>query len=137
MSHLKVFSIQSIVSFQFIFIFVTALKDELVVKTLNGEVKGTSYSFKIEEQTTVLNAWYGIPYAKAPVGDLRFKRPIPIENWQDILNTTSKKKPCFQSATVGAEDCLYLNIIKPSNVTEKLPVLVKSQLILCYNNYLL
>jgi hypothetical protein len=144
MSNLKIFSILSL---QLIFLSSLTFSKELVVNTLNGQVKGTTYDFLIEEQNFFLNAWYntffflifnsislkkffylflryGIPYAQPPVGKLRFKRPNPVDNWQDILDATSKKKPCFQSATVGVEDCLYLNIIKPANISEKLPVLV-------------
>ena len=99
-------------------------QDSLNVKTLNGYVKGITYEYKTQNQNLVLNAWYGIPYAQAPLENLRFKRPIPVNNWIGIIDTVFKRSPCKQSSTVGDEDCLFLNIVKPSNSSGNLPVMV-------------
>ncbi|KAK3912806.1 Venom carboxylesterase-6 [Frankliniella fusca] len=83
-------------------------------------------------------AFTAVPYAKPPVGDLRFKAPVPAEPW-----TGARDSPPLESVPVcmqhkGAvttrgmrrdEDCLYLNVFtpKPSNGTldgTALPVLV-------------
>ena len=108
----------------------------LVVKTSSGIISGTSY----RENTM---AWLGIPYAKPPVGELRWKSPQDPESWEEIRETSKFCSFCMQrgnlfSATgedsygkwegmgkpVGTEDCLYLNVFKPSGNAVNLPVYV-------------
>lgn len=60
----------------------------------------------------------GIPYALPPVGPLRFRNPKPFPGWTGIWNATEHRAECIQSTTlntavVGAEDCLYLNVYSP------------------------
>ena len=79
--------------------------------------------------------WDDIPYAKPPVGDLRWKAPRKIINSKN--NITSKDDNfCVQRPSslggadgdgpfVGTEDCLYLDITAPINKTSNLlPVMV-------------
>ncbi|KAF9068949.1 alpha/beta-hydrolase [Rhodocollybia butyracea] len=76
--------------------------------------------------------WLGIRYATPPVGNLRFKAPLPITKPSNTLqNASDFGNACPQrpSATLGApmsEDCLFLNVWRPQNTTvkAKLPVLV-------------
>ncbi|MEM2145918.1 MAG: carboxylesterase family protein [Candidatus Jordarchaeaceae archaeon] len=104
--------------------------DPLVVGTNYGSVRGLvwdSYTY----------AWLGIPYAKPPIGELRWKAPQNPEPWSGILNATKFPKAPMQVASVmgsfneeeivnssiiGSEDCLYLNIWVPKTSTGKLPV---------------
>ncbi len=74
----------------------------------------------------------GIPYAEAPVGDLRFAPPVAKEPWTETLDCT-KYGPCeIQSGspalvnTTASEDCLYLNVWAPADakVGDDLPVYV-------------
>ncbi len=63
-------------------------------------------------------AFKGIPYAKAPVGELRWKAPQPVEASDATFEATSYKCPGLQSYDEGEdashgelnEDCLYLNV---------------------------
>ena len=70
----------------------------------------------------------GIPYAQAPVGQLRFlaTRPLPARPWGDqVRNATEFGTKCPQvggrakhiediiSGSIGEEDCLFLNIFTP------------------------
>ncbi|XP_046587544.1 juvenile hormone esterase-like isoform X2 [Neodiprion lecontei] len=58
----------------------------------------------------------GIPFAQPPVGDLRFKSPLPARSWNGTLDAGSNPTPCTQLVNgriVGGEDCLYLNIYTP------------------------
>nr|WCC58156.1 carboxylesterase [Pharsalia antennata] len=59
----------------------------------------------------------GIPYAKPPVNNLRFKAPEPPEKWNGILDATQDGPICIQKnyffanpIVEGQEDCLYLNV---------------------------
>ena len=85
--------------------------------------------------------WKGIPFAKPPTDELRWKAPQDPAKWQGILELTEFKSSCFQGASgiqgdtdaewTGSEDCLYLNVWTPKltqdeikNSTEKLPVMM-------------
>nr|WCC58182.1 carboxylesterase [Pharsalia antennata] len=64
-------------------------------------------------------AFEGIPYAKPPIGDLRFEAPQPISPWSDTWVATSPQT-CIQAEFFGSkninghEDCLYLNVYVPA-----------------------
>lgn len=90
-------------------------------------------------------SWKGIPYAKAPVGALRWKAPADPDAWAAAKTTTSFAPACVQygriygpganntwdatigttlNQAVGSEDCLYLNVWRPANDNRNLPVIV-------------
>ncbi|EFX78599.1 hypothetical protein DAPPUDRAFT_105048 [Daphnia pulex] len=77
------------------------------------------------------DAFRGIPYAEPPVGNLRFRDPIPAQPWTGVLDATKEGPACFQNdllsgITAGQEDCLVLNVYTHnSNAIENaLPVMV-------------
>ncbi|GAB0088428.1 Carboxylic ester hydrolase [Sergentomyia squamirostris] len=86
--------------------------------------------------TKTFDAFYGIPYAKPPIGNLRFSNPQPAKKWSGILDGTVEKPMCIQKnvlvpnpTVTGDEDCLYLNVYRPrrengSLYRKKLPVMV-------------
>merc|ERR1719219_1818781 len=65
-----------------------------------------------------------IPYARPPLGSLRFAKPEPAEAWSGVLDAS---KPCpkpIQNNYVtglleGQEDCLYINVYKPERTEEE------------------
>ncbi|GLG95966.1 Carboxylic ester hydrolase [Gryllus bimaculatus] len=70
-----------------------------------------------------LLCFQGIPYAKPPVGPLRFKPPQPPEPWNGIYKAQEEPPVCPQRENGvfrGQEDCLYLNVytqeINPQNL---------------------
>jgi para-nitrobenzyl esterase len=71
----------------------------------------------------------GIPYAKPPVGALRWKRPQKNAPWQGTRDATKFEKRCAQLTSTQNtksvdEDCLYLNVWTPdASPREKLPVM--------------
>jgi len=98
------------------------------VKIENGIIEG-NYDTRNGIQT-----YFGVPYAKPPVGDLRWKAPQPLENWEGIKSTKTFGPRPMQTLVFGdmksrsngvSEDCLYLNVWTPAKRnTKNLPVLV-------------
>ena len=66
-------------------------------------------------------AWTGIPYAAAPVGDLRWRAPRPMAAWQAPREMLTFGASCVQvrlgdaAGLRGEEDCLYLNVWAPAD----------------------
>ncbi|EFN68476.1 Carboxylesterase UNQ440/PRO873-like protein [Camponotus floridanus] len=75
-------------------------------------------------------AFRGIPYAKPPVGELRFKDPVPPEPWSGSRDASKYGNIAIQidiikSKITGDEDCLYLNVFTTNiKSSEKRPVMV-------------
>src|ERR1022692_4763322 len=99
------------------------------VKTANGILEPTGApkdggrSFK------------GIPFGQPPVGDLRWREPQPVKNWNGVRKADQFGPRCVQRTSAGAdywfrsngmsEDCLYLNVwTSAKSGNERLPVLV-------------
>jgi para-nitrobenzyl esterase len=82
---------------------------ELIVKTKYGQVEGFVKNG--------ISHWFGIPYAKPPVGDLRFRRAVECEPWKEVKDCThfggrscQFKLNFMLDKSTDTEDCLYLNI---------------------------
>src|SRR5215510_14999564 len=98
------------------------------VKTANGVVEGTS------EKGSSVRSFKGIPFAAAPVGDLRWQAPQPVRDWKDVRKADQFGPRCMQRPIFSdmgfrsngmSEDCLYLNVWTPAKSNrERLPVLV-------------
>ena len=65
--------------------------------------------------------FWGVPFARPPVGLLRFRRPVPAQTWSDVREATTPPPACPQRLSagpktgevIGVEDCLYLNVFTP------------------------
>ncbi|XP_047986256.1 esterase FE4-like isoform X2 [Leguminivora glycinivorella] len=99
---------------------------EPVVTVKQGKLQGgtdtlydgsTYYSFR------------GIPYAQPPLGQLRFRAPLPPQPWTGIRKATEYGSSCAQtedgadSVFQGSEDCLFLNVFTKS-LHGRTPVMV-------------
>ena len=84
-----------------------------------------------------VNAWYGIPYAAAPVRELRWREPQPAPAWRGVFHADRKGPECIQllrrkdinhyfGEEPTSEDCLTMNIWAPAKAKPgaKLPVIV-------------
>ncbi|XP_063545596.1 juvenile hormone esterase-like isoform X2 [Cydia strobilella] len=72
-------------------------------------------------------SFQGIPYAKPPLGTLRFQAPQPLEPWDGVRDATSEGNISAQikfDMFEGDENCLYLNVYTPNIDGEFLPVMV-------------
>ena len=95
--------------------------DLTVLTTLNGHVKGKCYNVTVnyansQPRANQVLTWLSIPYAEPPVGQLRFKKPEPIQSWTEMRDGTKWPYLCHQEYGVKAndsEDCLYLNVFVP------------------------
>ena len=99
----------------------------LVVTTAEGAVQGT--------RSGGIDRFLGIPYAAAPVGDLRWQPPQPYPAWNGVRDATRYANHCPQAASPyglpsTTEDCLFLNVFTPVRGDEgwngdaRLPVMV-------------
>lgn len=76
-------------------------------------------------------AFLGLPYAEPPVGNLRFRRPEPLDTEVlsragGVINAQSYPNFCVQGSTgqgdaggAGTEDCLKVNVYTPVNATSE------------------
>lgn len=99
----------------------------------------------VHDATTQTLVWKGVPFAKPPVGELRWRAPVDPDKWNTVLPTKEFGNACVQygriygpgannrydetigttlNQAVGSEDCLYLNIWRPANSKTRLPVIV-------------
>lgn len=114
------------------------------IMTEDGLVRG------VYSKDHTVEIYTGIPYAKAPVGDLRWRKPQDPEPWDGILecdhfapmSMQTTNLPIYDSLVriIGysdykislrdnyippvSEDSLYINVWKPAGEHENLPVLV-------------
>lgn len=109
-------------------------------ETRYGVVRGTD-----DSATSGTYAWKGVPYAKPPVGALRWQPPVEPAAWKGERSSTQFGSACLQMGRIygpgannrfddsigqtlntplGSEDCLTLNIWRPATSQDNLPVLV-------------
>ncbi len=119
-------------------------KATAVLHIENGDIRG------VYNQDETVEVYAGIPFAKAPVGDLRWKEPQDPEDWEGVRDCSyfapkamqADSNPVMDSLvslyaaktyhpdfsytplTATSEDCLYLNVWKPAGEQHDLPVLL-------------
>ncbi|XP_032743563.1 acylcarnitine hydrolase-like isoform X4 [Rattus rattus] len=97
--------------------------------THTGQVRGSFVHVK--DTKSGVHTFLGIPFAKPPIGPLRFAPPEPPEPWSGVRDGTSHPAMCLQnidglnlenlkikmsrSPVSMSEDCLYLSIYTPAH----------------------
>jgi para-nitrobenzyl esterase len=106
------------------------VQDAFPVRTTveNGVLEGDYHTY------TGIQTYFGVPFAKPPVGQLRWKAPQPLASWEGIKEVKNFGPRPVQALVFGDmksrsagldEDCLYLNVWTPAkHDTKGLPVLV-------------
>ncbi|KAF5288891.1 hypothetical protein FQA39_LY03770 [Lamprigera yunnana] len=87
------------------------------VTVQQGKIQGKYWTSRGGKK---FSAFLSIPYAEPPLGDLRFKAPVPGKAWNGTLDGTKDHPVCPQrniyirSETIeGKENCLFLNVYTP------------------------
>nr|AAF26721.1 alpha-esterase 1a [Drosophila buzzatii] len=105
-----------------------ATKITTVVDTQLGRVRGLQRKTLYDH--FLYFAFEGIPFAKPPLGELRFRAPQSPDPWEGIRDCTHPRAKPVQKHLVmhvleGSEDCLYLNVYTKTLKSESpLPVMV-------------
>ena len=104
--------------------------------------KGEEVTLQVKTQYGILEGFeengvkkfLGVPFAQAPVGELRWKAPQPVQAWEGIREAKQFGDDPMQPNVFGdmnfrgpgrSEDCLYLNIWTTAKTTaDALPVLI-------------
>ncbi|XP_065210029.1 juvenile hormone esterase-like isoform X1 [Planococcus citri] len=102
----------------------------LIVEVEQGKLRGKESIAKYSRKKYC--SFLGIPYAKPPVGNLRFMPPEDCDPWDTLYDATYERSDCMQydallMLTLGGEDCLHMNIFTPQPpkmIRDLLPVMV-------------
>ena len=141
----------------FIFLVGCSEKDKVLTEKITL-TQGDLYGYELN----TVNVFEGIPYAKPPINDLRWRPPIKHNGWDKDLLAIEMPHSCMQPTEYGlnafiglwiegsgmnwfskkliylgaglmpflngeanqSEDCLYLNIVTPKIINQKLPVMM-------------
>lgn len=92
------------------------MSETLTIQTKNGPIQGIK---KTSDCGYDYYSFQRIPYAKAPVGQLRFKDPEPIDDWIEVIDATNQGQPCYgknilDNSVQGDDDSLHINVFTKS-----------------------
>lgn len=87
----------------------------LTVQTETGALQGATIDNIVGAGGVILSAekFLNIPYAAAPIGDLRWAAPAPPVPWDNVRDASATGNICPQSSG-GNEDCLNVNVYRPA-----------------------
>ena len=102
------------------------------VVTKLGTIIGTIKEVDAFGRQVRVERYFGIPYAEPPIGDLRFRKPVPKEPFTSPYRATQHGNVCHQSYifnfrrkdVVASEDCLFLNVYAPAERKKALAVMI-------------
>ncbi|WP_019554956.1 carboxylesterase family protein [Propionispira raffinosivorans] len=91
-----------------------------------GVLQHTTYGMVSGLRSEGILSWQGLPYAKPPVRELRWKAPQKPDAWSGVFSAVKTGNIGIQGtkdAIKGSEDCLNLNIFRPDSTVTNLPIL--------------
>ena len=98
-----------------------------------AEVRGGRLRGRVNA-TTGMRSFLGIRYAAPPLGDLRWREPLPEPGWAGTADALEYGSVCLQNPLFGwnsienrgnmSEDCLFLNVVAPPPRPQPYPVMV-------------
>lgn len=113
-----------------------AFADEAQVESLEARAKIDAGALVGTTRNGVAR-YLGVPFAKPPVGELRWAPPQAPTPWQGERDATKYQLPCYQTTNPdgvtpngggvtgpSSEDCLYLNVYAPAKANGRAPVMV-------------
>ncbi|KAM3873555.1 thyroglobulin [Diretmus argenteus] len=93
----------------------------------HGTLQGVAIETTLGSDRKMVVQFLGVPYARPPIGSLRFRAAQPSD-WTGTWDATKPRPSCIQPGDVesaaSSEDCLYLNIFSPAGLIGRVPVLV-------------
>lgn len=104
------------------------IKASNVVTIKDVDIVGNAKAVELNGISFNVNEYLGIPYAKAAVGDLRFRKPEPLDNLESPFNATKYGAVCPQIVTGilskeswnQSEDCLSVNVFVPDRSPDRI-----------------
>lgn len=97
----------------------------ITISTRIGRIEGIT----ADVNNVTVHQFLGIPFAKPPLGELRFRKPEPYGNWTGTLKATAFGPSCMQDFYENdkrlipnlniTEDCLQLNVFVPGNIDKR------------------
>jgi para-nitrobenzyl esterase len=100
-----------------------AAADSPLLNVTGGQIRGA----QLDKGGAVFK---GVPFAQPPVGDLRWREPVPVKPWPGVRDATAFGAACAQNSggkmlESSSEDCLFLNVWTPEwPVKSRRPVMV-------------
>lgn len=97
-----------------------------IIQTQYGPIQGRE---EIYDGINRVYSFKGVRYAAAPVGNLRFRQPVPPTPWTQVFQADEHGSRCpqmdmFTGVYERNEDCLFVNIAAPTDRGIFKPVLV-------------
>ncbi|XP_044062749.1 thyroglobulin isoform X2 [Siniperca chuatsi] len=93
----------------------------------HGTLQGVAVETALGSDRKTVVQFLGVPYARPPIGSLRFEVAQPAD-WMGTWDATKPRPSCIQPGDVesaaSSEDCLYLNVFSPAALRGRVPVLV-------------
>ncbi|XP_035681804.1 fatty acyl-CoA hydrolase precursor, medium chain-like [Branchiostoma floridae] len=102
--------------------------EDVLASTVSGSLRGRTE--RVTDSRTQVYMFLGVPYARPPLGELRFHAPLPHPPWTGVRNATQHGAHCVQDIPKGqrfyhsiplfmphdriSEDCLFLDVYTPT-----------------------